>query len=165
MYAIHDSPDPGPVLIRKAQLEDAADIRQLALNSKIDAWTFDQYRDETYRSDAVFLVAHSGLVIDGFISGRIVPGVSEGSDGEIYNIAVSPEFRRKRIGHELLENAIKAFALGHCNTVWLEVRESNHQAIQFYENSGFRTVTIRRNFYTYPVENAIVMKLTLVGVP
>ena len=165
MFATPDSRDRMRISIRKARPDDATHIRQIALESKIDAWTVDQYREETGRTDAVFYTACEDEVINGFISGRVVPGATEGRDGEIYNIAVSPQLRGKGIGRVLLENAVKRFASERCNSLWLEVRESNRSAIQFYENNGFKEVNIRRNFYTSPVENAIVMKLTLVREP
>jgi [ribosomal protein S18]-alanine N-acetyltransferase len=154
-----------PLSIRKAEPDDAADIRQIALNSNIDSWTTDQYWEEAGRSDAVFFVAHDSAGGIGFVSGRIVPSSTEGLDGEIYNIAVVSEFRGKGIGRELLGIAIKRFAFSGCGELWLEVRESNQNAIQFYENNGFVRITIRRNFYSSPVENAIVMRLTLVRKP
>lgn len=152
-----------PLSIRKAEPDDAGYIRQIALNSRIDAWTEDQQREETGRSDTVFLTACEDSEIIGFISGRIVPSASEGTDGEIYNIAVAQGSRRKGVGRRLLGNAVKCFASSGCKTVWLEVRESNHNAIRFYENNGFTRATVRRNFYSNPVENAVVMRLTLDG--
>lgn len=162
MYETHDSPKTS-TSIRKAMPEDADVVRHIALSSGIDSWTAGQYCEEAGRSDAVFLVAHIGPKIVGFVSGRIVPSSVDGLDGEIYNIAVNPVSRGQGIGGELLENVIQSFANCGCNRVWLEVRESNQNAIRFYENNGFTRVTIRRNFYTSPVENAVVMKLTLFG--
>ena len=162
MYATRDSLEDMSVVIRTASDEDAATVRAVASGSGIDAWKVDQYRDEADRSDAVFLVAIGGSEIIGFISGRIVPSATEGMDGEIYNIAVSPQFRKMGIGRYLLANATDRFSSVGCRSIWLEVRESNHAAVQFYENNDFSRVTTRRNFYSGPVENAIVMRLTLI---
>ena len=162
MYETHDSLRTS-TSVRKAIPEDADVVRHIARRCGIDSWTVDQYREETKRTDAVFWVARRGPEVNGFISGRIVPSASDGMDGEIYNIAINPESRGQGIGRKLLEKAIKNFTGEGCNAVWLEVRESNRNAIQFYENNGFTHATIRRNFYTSPVENAIVMKLTLVS--
>lgn len=150
------------VVIRRAKVEDAAAVRSIALCGGIDAWTVDQYRDESDRSDAVFLVAAESSMMKGFIAARIVPSATEGVDCEIYNIAVSADFRGKGIGRRLLSAAIDRFNLKGCRSVWLEVRESNLDAIQFYENNGFTRVTARRRFYSEPVEDAVVMRLTLV---
>jgi hypothetical protein len=50
-----------------------------------------------------------------------------------------------------------AFARG-CEFITLEVRESNLPAIELYEKSGFERMGIRKNFYSNPAENAIVMR-------
>jgi [ribosomal protein S18]-alanine N-acetyltransferase len=162
MYATRGLREDMSIVIRTASDEDAAAVRAIALASGIDAWTIDHYRHEAGGRDAVFLVAEDGSKIIGFISGRVVPSTIEGADGEIYNIAVSQEIRGKGTGRYLLANAIDQFNSAGCRSIWLEVRESNLAAIQFYENNGFSRVTTRRNFYSGPVESAIVMRLTLI---
>ena len=39
----------------------------------------------------------------------------------------------------------------------LEVREGNKSAIGLYEKLGFESAGIRKNFYSNPVENALIM--------
>ena len=39
------------------------------------------------------------------------------------------------------------------------MRESNLGAISFYEKLGFERVGMRKNFYTAPMENAVLMAL------
>ena len=163
MYATHFSRELPSPAIRRAEPNDAAEIRRIASTCGIDAWTTEQYREESKRGESVIFVATNGPAILGFISGRIVPSTSNGFDGEIYNIAVLPGARGKKLGWKLLENSIDDFVLKRCNAVWLEVRESNRQAIQFYARNGFTRVATRRNFYSTPVENALVMRLTLVN--
>ena len=83
------------------------------------------------------------------------------NEGDITNIAVSPEYRGKGIGLSLM-NALKELARNkNIGNLILEVRESNHTAIHLYERAGFLPVGIRRNFYEKPVENAIVMYMKL----
>ena len=45
--------------------------------------------------------------------------------------------------------------------VTLEARASNEPAIALYESAGFRQVGVRRNFYTAPTEDAVLMTLYL----
>jgi ribosomal-protein-alanine N-acetyltransferase len=42
--------------------------------------------------------------------------------------------------------------------VYLEVRESNRAAREFYNHMGFQAVTLRPGYYQTPPEAAIVMK-------
>ncbi len=76
---------------------------------------------------------------------------------DLANIAVLPECRRLNIGKVLLEKTMeKAREMGVCE-VFLEVRESNLAARRLYLSSGFVEIGIRRNYYSSPRENAVIM--------
>lgn len=70
---------------------------------------------------------------------------------EILAIATIEEYRNKGIAQELL-NKIKT------KDIFLEVRESNQPAINFYKKNKFKEISIRKNYYSKPNENAIIMK-------
>jgi [ribosomal protein S18]-alanine N-acetyltransferase len=82
-------------------------------------------------------------------------------DGELLNIAVDASARGKGIGGALLDWAIEALREQLVDRVFLEVRESNVAAIALYQSRGFAEVSVRRNYYRGPVENAMVLKLEL----
>lgn len=83
------------------------------------------------------------------------------NEGDITNIAVSPQYRGRGVGLSLM-NSLKELAQNkNIDNLFLEVRESNHTAIHLYEKVGFRRAGIRKNFYEKPVENAIVMYMKL----
>ena len=44
-----------------------------------------------------------------------------------------------------------------CDRATLEVRRSNHAARMLYERLGFRARGIRRDYYTDPVEDALIL--------
>ena len=71
---------------------------------------------------------------------------------EILAIATIEEYRNKGIAQKLL-NKIKI------KNIFLEVRESNQTAINFYKKNKFKEISIRKNYYSKPNENAIIMKL------
>ena len=71
---------------------------------------------------------------------------------EILAIATVEEYRNKGIAQELLDK-IKI------KDIFLEVRESNQVAINFYKKNKFKEISIRKNYYSEPTENAIIMKL------
>ena len=71
---------------------------------------------------------------------------------EILAIATIEEYRNKGIAQELLDK-IKT------KDIFLEVRESNQTAINFYKKNNFKEIRIRKNYYSEPTENAIIMKL------
>ena len=79
-------------------------------------------------------------------------------EGQITNIAVRPEHRRKGLGRvivQALEN--EAAARGLCN-LFLEVREHNFAARELYASCGWEEIGLRKNFYSKPSDNAVLMK-------
>ena len=82
-------------------------------------------------------------------------------DGEILNVAVDAGARKEGIGGLLLDAAVAALREQQVARVFLEVRESNVAAIALYGSRGFSQMSIRRNYYRRPVENALVMRLEL----
>ena len=71
---------------------------------------------------------------------------------EILAIATIEEYRNNGIAQELLDK-IKT------KDIFLEVRESNQVAINFYKKNKFKEISVRKNYYSEPTENAIIMKL------
>ena len=71
---------------------------------------------------------------------------------EILAIATIEEYRNDGIAQELLDK-IKT------KDIFLEVRESNQVAINFYKKNKFKEISVRKNYYSEPNENAIIMKL------
>ena len=82
-------------------------------------------------------------------------------EGEILNIAVEPSLRRFGIGRKLLGAAVDTAKRNGVKALYLEVRRSNMPAIGLYESFGFTQIGIRKNYYTDPTEDAILMMLTL----
>jgi ribosomal-protein-alanine acetyltransferase len=74
---------------------------------------------------------------------------------EILSLATHPDHRRKGVARAL----VRAFCAKHKGDVFLEVRESNHSAIAFYEAMGFTRTGVRHSYYGDTGEGAIVMKL------
>jgi ribosomal-protein-alanine N-acetyltransferase len=59
----------------------------------------------------------------------------------------------KEVQNELKEN--------NCRYIYLEVRTSNFGARKFYEHLGFRVIGMRKNYYTMPMEDAVIMEYGL----
>ncbi len=80
---------------------------------------------------------------------------------DLANIAVLPEFRRNGIGQILLEEIFKKCIETGVLELFLEVRASNVPAISLYKKNGFVEIGKRRNYYSRPKEDALVMMKTL----
>lgn len=82
---------------------------------------------------------------------------------EIARIAVLPEHRGKGYGKELLMQLFQ-YSIGNTTTqILLEVRANNEAAISLYKNQGFENVGIRKEYYTNPLEDAIIMNKCIQG--
>lgn len=75
----------------------------------------------------------------------------------INNLAVLPEFRRIGIATALLEFVLSMGAALGAGRATLEVRRSNDAARLLYEGFGFTVAGVRRDYYTKPVEDALVL--------
>lgn len=82
-------------------------------------------------------------------------------EGQITNIATHPDFRRMGYGKAVVEALIKYAKNNRLESISLEVRESNKAAIQLYSDLGFKVEGKRKDFYTKPVEAALVMVLRI----
>ena len=106
------------------------------------------YLDSLIKADNSFIYTH---IIDNKVCGYLM--VLDSIDVyEILVIATVKEYRNKGIAQELLDK-IKT------KDIFLEVRESNQIAISFYKKNDFKEISIRKNYYSKPNENAIIMKL------
>jgi ribosomal-protein-alanine N-acetyltransferase len=82
-------------------------------------------------------------------------------EGEILNLAVHPAEQRRGLGRALLQAMLETLRREGAAAVYLEVRQSNAAAIRLYGAAGFRSVSVRRSYYSHPVEHAVTMALEL----
>jgi ribosomal-protein-alanine N-acetyltransferase len=142
--------------IRLAASADAPALVAIERRCFSDPWSETAFR-ETLAADWTFgLVAESGRGLAGYLIGRETAG-----SGEILNLAVAPEFRRRGIGGALLEEGLAGFRHRRAVEVFLEVRESNHSAQALYLGRGFRPIGQRSSYYRNPREDALVLRLEL----
>ena len=76
---------------------------------------------------------------------------------QILTVATDLRARRRGYAREILAH-LDGYAADHgISMISLEVRESNVAAISLYESCGYKTAGVRKNFYRFPTENALVM--------
>ncbi len=68
-------------------------------------------------------------------------------EGHLLNICVARKRQRLGYGARLLRHAMSVARLGGANTLLLEVRPSNEQALQLYSLFGFKEIGRRRGYY------------------
>ncbi len=75
----------------------------------------------------------------------------------VNNLAIRVASRRRGLARGLLAAVLAAAAGEGATRATLEVRESNHAARRLYERAGFVVAARRRQYYSAPVEDALVM--------
>jgi ribosomal-protein-alanine N-acetyltransferase len=81
------------------------------------------------------------------------------SEMHINNLAIRPELRGRGFGVFLLQASLDAAATLGASSATLEVRRSNVAARRLYARAGFYEAGVRRNYYTRPVEDALILAL------
>ena len=142
--------------LSEADTSAAAEIEKACFSTP---WSENTLRTELKNPQNRFFGAFSE---DGTLLGTV--GIQLVADeGSVFNVAVLSPFRRQGIGKALVEKIVGEAKKEGAATVYLEVRTGNLGAISLYEKQGFVFCGIRKNYYTDPTENALLMKLVLSG--
>ena len=148
---------------------DIPEVLNIQSKCNLSFWSESDYLEELKRNDSLLLSAKLNGAVIGFIGVRLIMNqtyiepnssfLNNKNEAEIYNIGVDPNHQQKGIGSLLLEEFLCNISKNEIKTIWLEVRASNAKAIGFYKHFGFMKSYIRKNFYTNPTEDALVLKL------
>ena len=134
-----------PITIRPARIEDIDEVYQIEQKSFPQPWSYDLLRQEFFYPLSRQLAATtSSEKIVGYLLWRID---FSGAEGHILDLAVHPDFRRQKIGSDLLSRAIGMMKTENVSRIFLEVREDNLAARKLYEKFGFQFIQRRPNYY------------------
>lgn len=119
-------------------------------------WSRKALEEELDNPAACFLVAVEGGRVLGY-------GGMHCAAGECYvdNVAVNPGQRRRGVGTALVRGLARAARGRGGEFLSLEVRPSNLGAVALYTGLGFAPQGRRKNFYTQPAEDALILTLRL----
>ncbi len=144
------------ILLGTMLREDIPFIAELEKECFSSPWSEKGLEEELTNENAVFFTAKCCGSLVGYMGMHCVL-----DECYVANVAVCKEERRKGIGRQLIRYAeVKAREKG-CSFISLEVRISNSAAIALYENEGYEKIGERRNFYSSPTENALIMTKNL----
>ena len=144
------------ILIEKMQLQHIAQVLEIEQDCFSEPWTYNGFYNEIYNGQSYFVVATVGNDVAGYAGMYCVFG-----DCFVTNIAVKKNYRRAGVGKSLLQSLFSYAENQKANFISLEVRASNDAAKALYKKFGFKEVGTRKNFYTKPIEDAIIMNLYL----
>lgn len=136
-----------------ADLDGVLAIEQASFNNPTTrAW----YEGELKRPDVCFIyvLRTADQPVAAFCAFWLVA-----EQAHINNLAVLPELRGRGLGTQLLEVITHEAARLGASVLTLEVRQSNDAARRLYERAGFYQDGVRKNYYTNPVEDALILSL------
>ena len=143
--------------IRKMTEADLEQVCAIENETFSDPWSEADFRNSLFDDKNDYLVVD----IEGKIAGYCgFWGVLE--EGDIFNVAVKKEYRRQHIGEKMLKALLEKGISRGITSFTLEVRYSNEPAIRLYEALGFTRAGIRKDFYSKPKEDAVIMWLNTI---
>ncbi|MGB7924747.1 MAG: GNAT family N-acetyltransferase [Pyrinomonadaceae bacterium] len=158
--------DTEEFFISRMAEHDLLEVVEIEEASGLSRWGWEAYHAElTQNSGALMLVARcrlregatpSEMILGGFIAARLTC-----NELHINNVAVRDIYRRRGMGGALLGAVLEVGAQRGARLALLEVRAGNAPAQALYARYGFCATGRRRNYYTGPLEDALVMSVAL----
>ncbi len=136
--------------IIKAHPTQASKIFEIEKENFLDFWSLKGVEDEISSGNGLVCVCENEIIGYLFFDRYEM-------DYYIKKICVMQKYRKLNIAKNLISNMIKTESA--CIT--LEVRQSNLNAINFYEHIGFCLIGTRKNMYSNPTEDAKIYKKTI----
>ena len=117
-------------------------------------WTRAMYESEFLNRDSsrMYVLRTPAHIVAGYCAAWFVL-----DEVHINNIAVRPELRGRGFGSALLARVLEEGRAAGAPRATLEVRRSNGDARRLYERFGFRVAGVRPDYYTDPIEDALVL--------
>jgi [ribosomal protein S18]-alanine N-acetyltransferase len=154
----------GEIMITRMTEHDLLEVVEIEEASGLSRWGWAAYYAELQGTNRdLMLIARIGrapIIEHQRIAGYIVARESAG-ELHINNVAVRDQYRRRGIGSALLGLIIDTARRLNVQVAFLEVRSGNKAAQALYEKMGFKAIARRRDYYSDPREDAVVMSLTL----
>lgn len=142
------------VRVREMAVADLDAVMRIERASFTMPWTLETFRGLLRRTDADLFVAEvaEGPVVAYAVVWMVV------DQAELGDIAVAEAWRGLGIARRLIDTVLERLGRRGVREVFLEVRLSNLAARRLYEAYGFEEVGRRKNYYSRPREDALVLR-------
>jgi [ribosomal protein S18]-alanine N-acetyltransferase len=134
--------------------EDLTGVLEVEDESFTNPWTRDMYTWELQNRQTchVYVIRTAGHRVAGFCAFWLVV-----DELHINNVAVRPSLRGHGLGTALLRHVFAEGRRLGAYRATLEVRASNTAAQRLYARMGFVEAGRRKNYYSQPVEDAVLL--------
>ena len=134
--------------------EDLDGVLQVETESFTNPWTREMYAWELQNRSVchIYVVRTDDCRVAAFCAFWLVF-----DEVHINNVAVLPHLRGRGIGTMLMKHVLAEGQRLGAQRATLEVRASNEAALRLYQRLGFYVAATRRNYYSNPVEDALIL--------
>lgn len=140
------------------ELEYCNNVAEIAKKCLPESWSLAGIQDVLRYSHNIYYIAKD-LDKDEVIGFAGIMIVAD--EAELLNIAVLEEYRRQGVAQKLLTEMFLRAKSGGAYRMLLEVRKGNLGARQLYDQNHFGIIGERKNYYSNPTEDAIIMEKLL----
>jgi ribosomal-protein-alanine N-acetyltransferase len=135
-------------------LADVIEIEDLVFSHP---WKQSDFEFALKRENAFCRVVRVGQQLVGYVVGFFIS-----KEFHLADFSIHPGLQRQGLGRKTLQ-VLCADLCSLAHVISLEVRMSNFAAIELYKQFGFQTMAIRKDYYSGPREDALVMLKPLQG--
>jgi [ribosomal protein S18]-alanine N-acetyltransferase len=148
----------GIAIERVTDPADLDEVAALEAATFTNPWTREMLDRELRQSDVarVYVVRRPDCRVAAFCACWLVH-----DELHINTIAVDARMRRQGLATALMKHLLAEAAAAGAERTFLEVRRSNLPAQRLYERLGFTVAAVRRNYYSQPEEDALVLSLAM----
>ncbi len=143
------------ITVREATRADIGALCVLEAECFSLPWGEKAFEDFFSNGCSRCLVAELSGKVVGYVGMNLISG-----EGEITNIAVTEAARGNGVATRLMDALCLTDGLVK---LMLDVRVSNAPARSLYEKYGFGVDGVRKNFYSHPREDAVLMSREITG--
>lgn len=147
------TPNPLAIRIRRMKADDVSPALAI-LQESPEASPWSKPSLLASLADGAGWVAERDGRVEGVLISR-----QAADEFEILNLAVGKNSRRIGIATQLVKSALEQARKSGATRIHLEMRASNEAAMGLYSNLGFRNAGCRRNYYSHPAEDAVLLVL------
>ena len=140
------------LIIEMMTSKDIDGVFEVEKNCFEHHWSKESFKKELNNENARYLVAKLGGKIVGYVGIWLIL-----DEGHITNVAVHSDYRGQKIGDKLVQALVNLCKENNINSMTLEVRVSNIVAQNLYKKYGFKLSGIRKEYYSYNKEDAMIM--------
>lgn len=140
------------MIIKKMEKEHLSAVVDIEQNSFTHPWSITSFEEELCKQNSHLFVAIDNDTVVGY---AVMSTVLD--EGSLLDIAVDENYRRKGVAKALFDKLLDVAKEKELAFITLEVRASNKSARALYEALGFECIAVRKNYYSKPSEDAVLM--------